>query len=370
MRKAIWPATLIIILAGFGSCGKKGPISPPLVLVPEKPESFKAFQRGAEIILEWTNPESYIDGRPLGGIAQVEIWMEEKSGVPPKTGEVAVPLEFERRAKRIAILTAPFAEESAKSKPAKRTETPLEYSYELGASGWSGKIYVFAARVRDALKNRLSEFSNEASVEPRALAAPLVDVRAKVFEDRISVEWKPPTANFDGSTPALVKGYNVYRIDKGGVLKRLNATLVSGTAFADRDFIFGEMYRYLVRAAGTEAAPFLESGDSSFVDVTPVDTFPPAVPTGLSAVKGSDFITLVWDPGTEKDLAGYNVWRRDEGKDSFSRLTPSVIPENTFTDKAVEKNKRYEYAISSVDVSGNESARSASLTEMIKDFGR
>ena len=47
------------------------------------------------------------------------------------------------------------------------------------------------------------------------------------------------------------------------------------------------------------------------------DIFPPAVPTGLQAVFSgvgqAPFVDLVWSPDTEADLAGYNIFRHEEG---------------------------------------------------------
>ena len=110
----------------------------------------------------------------------------------------------------------------------------------------------------------------------------------------------------------------------------------------------------------------LESEDSGTVEVRPKDVFPPAVPAGLSAVKGPDFITLAWDAVADPDAAGYRVWRRVKGKAEFACLTASPVPEPTYTDKSVEKSVTYEYAITSVDAAGNESAKSAVVAETIR----
>jgi fibronectin type 3 domain-containing protein len=48
-------------------------------------------------------------------------------------------------------------------------------------------------------------------------------------------------------------------------------------------------------------------------------------------------------------------------------LTPEPIRENTYNDSIVEKNKRYYYAITALDESGNESPKSKSVSEVIKD---
>jgi len=56
-----------------------------------------------------------------------------------------------------------------------------------------------------------------------------------------------------------------------------------------------------------------------------------------------------------------------EGEDEFVLLTPQTIAENAFNDATVEKNKRYHYAVTAQDRSGNESRKSRSVSEVIKD---
>jgi hypothetical protein len=355
MTKLFLPAALSLSLVFLPGCGRKGPVQPPLVLIPQPVETLKAFQRGARIVLEWTNPASYIDGKPLAGIAGVEIWMEEKSETPLQEPGTAGERDFASRAKRVAEIVPPV----------NTLNSSFLYIPEAGA--WQGKTFVFAVRVRDMKRRRFSEFSSEVSVKPRPVPLPPQKIQADVFNDRVEVRWDAPEANIDGSKPAVTKGYNVYRIDSAGRLWRLNTALVSSPTFSDRDFLFDRTYRYMVRASASEAEPYLESDDSPAVEVLPKDHFPPAVPSGLSALKGPDYITLIWDANQEKDLAGYNVWRKEEGQTGFVCLTKPPILENTFTDKTVEKNKLYEYAITAIDTLGNESAKSASAKDSIKD---
>jgi len=56
-----------------------------------------------------------------------------------------------------------------------------------------------------------------------------------------------------------------------------------------------------------------------------------------------------------------------EGEDEYISLTPLPIQENAFNDTNVEKNMRYYYAVSAQDKSGNESPKSQSVSQAIKD---
>ena len=361
------------------ACGKKGGILPPLTLVPQTVESLSAVQRGGLVLLTWANHGAYIDGRALEGISEIEVWLEERPDPPAVAAKPAAPAgPFETRAKRVAVLTGALkpgvkpaagsrGRAPAKPAPAAKAAAPNAlYVYRLDPKAWTGRSLVFGLRARDTAKNLLSEFSPELSFRPKALSTPPENVRAVVFADRVEIRWDMPAGNFDGSIPPLVKGFNVYRGEPGGAARRVNSGLAAGTVFADRDVIFGRTYEYFVRVAGAAAEPFLESEDSGTVEVKPKDVFAPAVPAGVSAVKGPDFITLVWDAVLDPDAAGYRVWRRVKGKAEFACLTASPVPEPTYTDKSVEKSVTYEYAITSMDTAGNESAKSAVVAETIR----
>jgi fibronectin type 3 domain-containing protein len=110
-----------------------------------------------------------------------------------------------------------------------------------------------------------------------------------------------------------------------------------------------------------------ESDNSDVIEVLAKDTFAPAVPSGLVSIAAEDFISISWDANLENDLAGYRVWRKMEGEDEFTLLTPQPVQENAFNDTNVGKNKRYYYAVSAQDKSGNESPKSESVSQTIKD---
>jgi hypothetical protein len=99
------------------------------------------------------------------------------------------------------------------------------------------------------------------------------------------------------------------------------------------------------------------------------DIFPPPVPTGLvSAVDTpSHAIDLSWTPLTEPGLAGYIVYRRVSGSGAPMRLTPAGKPVSTpaWRDTNIAPGERYAYSVSAVDVSGNESGRSAEVVDGI-----
>lgn len=354
--KRFFPFFFSIILLASISCGKKGSLQPPLARVPKKIEVFDLIQRGDKIILEWQNPTAYTDGSPLAEMAEVEIWIGRGDKRSLKEGK------FEQSAERLTSLrNEEFSKQGKEGASNRQT-----YLYKLSGEDLKSPGLTFGLRVKDK-KRRKSAFSNFLFIKPEILSLPPQDLKAAVFEDRIELSWSAPEKNIDDSSPARVNGYNVYLVDEDGLPVRLNSALAAEKKYDDRNFLFGNTSRYFVRASVTDTPPFLESEDSRVLEVLAKDTFAPAAPSGLVTIATENLISLSWDSNREQDLAGYRVWRRQEGEDEFILLTSQPIRENAYNDTAVEKKKRYYYAITALDKSGNEGPKSAAVSDIVKD---
>jgi hypothetical protein len=112
----------------------------------------------------------------------------------------------------------------------------------------------------------------------------------------------------------------------------------------------------------------VEGDDTPDVKVFANDVFPPAVPSGLQAVFSgpgqSPFIDLVWAPVTDADVAGYNVYRNEEGGDPL-KLNSEPLKTPSYRDNDVSAGKRYFYSVTSIDFRGNESAKSEEASEAV-----
>jgi hypothetical protein len=390
MKKFFPILTLACLLVLFLSCGKKGPILPPVPRIIQKVEAFEISQRGKKLLLEWENPTAYIDGSPVSEITEVEIWVmeiekestekkgieaeapgkektgksrEDKEKIPEKKKNLT-PEKFEQNARLIAsVVREEFSEHLVNPNSEPRI---YRYSYLLTDGDFRLDKLIFSLRVKGRGR-RKSEFSRLLSVRPLVISLPPREVKASVFEDRIEIRWTAADKNFDQTSPARFRGFNVYRLEENGQPRRLNEKLIKEGKFSDNDFLLGNVYRYFIRASATESPPFVESEDSDVVEVQVEDMFAPAAPSGLISIAAEGYVSLTWDDNTEEDLAGYRVWRRMEGESEFVLLTPQPIRGNAFGDNKVEKNKRYDYAITALDKAGNESPRSESVSEIIKD---
>ena len=129
--------------------------------------------------------------------------------------------------------------------------------------------------------------------------------------------------------------------------------------------ILDQTYDYTVRSVTLTDAGALESFDSSSIRVTNRDVYPPKAPSELTAISGQEYISLVWVPNTETDLAGYSVYRRSNSAE-YQKLTEKLITTASFLDQTVEIGKRYQYRVKTVDTHGNESSFSEEVEEQVE----
>ncbi len=393
MRRAAVLIAAAAVVAVVSSCGRKGELLPPLALSPKVPSDVSVLQRGDRILLSWTDPDTYTDGTALPLVGSVEAWAyTEPLPAPAAVGTAATvgaagaaapapapkppvdagsmedkgTLLFALKTEPPVVPSGPAGPPETSKAPAKkasrksaRTEAERRRGSEIPVDRSSlGRVAMYVSlRVRDP-KGRSSDFTEPIRLEPAALPLAPTAVAARLLPGQVELRWEAPAANFDGTRPARVAGYNVYRAEGTSPAVLVTSAPVKDPEWRDAAAELGKTYRYVVRAAASAAAPFGESDDSEPRRVEVRDVFPPPAPTGLAAVAGAGVVSLSWDIGAEKDAA-YRVWRKEEGGGDFVALTEKAILENAYTDAAVEKGRVYVYAVSAVDPSGNESPKSA-----------
>jgi hypothetical protein len=180
-----------------------------------------------------------------------------------------------------------------------------------------------------------------ARVELPLVAPPPVPpaLAATSTETAIVLTWLPPVA--EGSVT-----FNVYKV---GGADPINTAPVGEGKYERSGLEFGTEECFVLRSVQKVAGIDLESDLSAPSCVTPKDTFPPAVPKGLTAVAGTGTMNLSWDANTEADLAGYLVLRAEAPGDTLQPLTPAPITGTSYEDKTVTPGVRYAYAIVAVD---------------------
>ncbi len=111
---------------------------------------------------------------------------------------------------------------------------------------------------------------------------------------------------------------------------------------------FGASRCFAVRTVERRGTLTLESELSPATCVTPVDTFPPAPPSGLTAVGSEGGVSLIWEASPDADVVGYLVLRGLPGE-ALRPLNAEPIAEATYRDTSAQPGVIYVYAVVAVD---------------------
>ena len=350
--------TAVVVSAG---CGKRRPPLPPVERVQQRTELLSGAQQGNRVILSWPAPQRNAPDSSVQSIRRIDVYrLAEKPGTPlPLTEE-----EFAARSTLVGSVT---------SEQIKNAGETLSYADTLELAGEPTRLR-YAVRYVNASGQRAA-FSNFLLIEPAArIALPptLVATGKEISEDAITISWQPPAANIDGSTPVNLLGYNVYRMDEAQnetIQTPINSAPVSGTEYVDKNFKFGNTYRYLVRAVslGTEGAQ-VESLNSNSLSVSPRDIFKPSAPAKASTASSLGRISIFFLTNPEPDIAGYNIYRTTDPnlrKESWTKLNSALLTRTTYQDEKVESGKKYYYYLTAVDHVGNVSDPSEVVSETV-----
>ena len=356
--------TVLVVVVCFAAvgCGKRRPPLPPVERVQQRTELLSGAQQGNEVILSWPAPQRNAPDSSVQSIRRIDVYrLAEKPGAPLGLTEE----EFAGRATLVGSLTY---------EQIKTAGDTLTYRDALELAGQPTRLR-YALRYVNASGQRAA-FSNFLVIEPAARIAqpPTVESPAKIAEDAITLTWTPPTANIDGSTPVNLLGYNVYRMDESQSEPNqtpINSALVSGTAYADRNFKFGTDYRYFVRSVslGTGGAQ-VESLNSNAVAAQARDVFAPPPPERPSIAPDPSFgrLAIFFAANKETDIAGYNIYRSTDPnlpKQNWTKLNQDLLTRTNFRDERVESGKTYYYYIVAVDNAGNISPPSEVASETV-----
>lgn len=318
------------------------------------------MQRGNQVILSWPAPRRNASDGSVQSIRRIDVYrLAEKPRAPLALTEE----EFATRSTLIGSVTYDQI---------KTASDFLTYTDTLELAGEPARLR-YAVRYVNAAGQRAA-FSNFLLLEPAARIAhpPTIIVTGKeVGEDTITITWQPPTANIDGSTPVNLLGYNIYRVaePESEITQPLNDALISGTQYQDRNFKFGDSYRYVLRSVslGTEGGQ-VESLNSNSISVSPSDTFPPSAPTSITVAAAPGRLSIFFPANPEGDIAGYNIYRStdpDLPKDKWTQLNQGLLTRTSFQDERVESGKRYYYYLTAVDHAGNVSPLSEVVSETV-----
>ncbi|MBV9147749.1 MAG: fibronectin type III domain-containing protein, partial [Acidobacteria bacterium] len=76
-------------------------------------------------------------------------------------------------------------------------------------------------------------------------------------------------------------------------------------------------------------------------------------------------IDVTWNANTDRDLAGYFVYRRRQDESRAVKLNQQPVPGPSYHDPQVQPGNTYFYSVSAIDERGNESKRSEEASEQV-----
>ncbi|MFD0678192.1 MULTISPECIES: immunoglobulin-like domain-containing protein [unclassified Paenibacillus] len=186
--------------------------------------------------------------------------------------------------------------------------------------------------------------SSGITVNAATLAAPIVDTTPP--SDPVNLNITPNGTGFvltwDTPNDNDLAGFRVYR-DGTKIGTVVNAT------YTDVVTQNGTTYSYKVTAfdnAGNESNGVTKNALS-------LDLVSPPAPANVQALQVNNSIILTWNAVSAADLKGYNVYVNG------SRVNGATVISSTYTVSGLVYGQSYEFGVTSVDFSNNESAKTS-----------
>ncbi len=325
-----------LLLAGLNGCGYKTMPVAPQASTPRPVTDLSYELTGDGAILRWTYPKETVTGEDLQQIDSFQLYRAE---LPADDYCETCPIPF---SSPISLPGGLLPEKGSR-----------QGSWETG-SLQPGRMYFFTLRSRSGW---LAE-SGDSNIVSFTWATPPAapgGLTAEAGDGQISLRWQPVTTRFDGSPLRSPVTYQLARSTDGGPFASIGGQLVR-PHYTDKDVQNGRKYAYRVQALTGAVG----GGFSLTVEAGAVDRTPPEPPRNVKAVRTAASVKIYWDRGEEKDLAGYQVYRR-LGEGGPELLGKVMEPYNLYEDKnPPAKGGKAWYSVSSFDLSNppNESQRS------------
>lgn len=344
----------------FTACATMAPPLPPSLDLPQPPSDLRAARKGDKVTLTWTVPSTTTDRQAVRSLGASWICrgLSELKECGTPIGQAGAQPDLptadtsKRKAEGTYVDIIP---------PSMEKDIPPAFvAYAVEVLNKDGRGAGISNAVRIPLAHTLP---------------PPQNFQAQVTSLGIVLSWSAVAAPL--SQPGVHYLLRIYRSTEGAadriLLREIPLAEGQNNSTTDANIEWQKTYGYRAETVtvvdpGSGPQAQVEGADSPAVKVFADDVFPPAVPSGLQAVFSGPgqkaFIDLVWAPVTDADLAGYNVYRHEEGA-ATEKINAEVVHAPAYRDVNVQAGKHYLYSVSAIDVRGNESAKSEEAGESV-----
>jgi photosystem II stability/assembly factor-like uncharacterized protein/methionine-rich copper-binding protein CopC len=134
-----------------------------------------------------------------------------------------------------------------------------------------------------------------------------------------------------------------------------------------KDLTLGMKYTVTIPASGVkDSAGNALAATYSFSLTTQSDTNTANAPQGLKLASNQGLAHISWTSITDSNLSSYNVYRKIKGETTLVKINTAALLEAQYQDKSIEIDKTYVYAVTWVDKTAKESAKSSELEVTIE----
>ena len=295
----------------------------PALRIPSRVTDLTVVELGDNLDITFTIPPVTTEGLPLKEIGGVDL----RVGYSPSNGWNAD--EWAKSATRVDVPTP---------------ETPGPVHAKVPVGKFVGNGVIVAVRVSNP-KGRDPGWSDFKTLDVQPPLADPGNFHVAADPKGVALTWTAPAPS----------EFRIFRqtVQEGKASQEQKPVLLATATepnYVDISAEYGKTYRYSIQALRDN----IESNVVGPETITPVDTFPPAVPSGLTASVGIAAVELAWNRNTESDFKEYRVLRSEEGG-PFAEIARG-LDAPIYSDHSIQSGKHYRYEVSAVDEGGHASA--------------
>jgi len=328
----------LALCLGFfcSACGKRGDPMPPSLVVADKISDLSLVVKPGERYLSWSLPRENSDNTKPVDLSAFKVKLKK---VPKDLDSCRYCDEgfFDY------LTINPFKPQSG---------------YQLGTSFYlpvpkipKDFIYVFSVTSINS-RGWHSEVSNKLALFALPEITPPSRVELIPSASIVDLSWQAPVLPADFSGELY---FRVYRrqpeVQEQRRWRLITPEAISDTNFIDVGLNDWHSYEYVITAVAKIEKSLIESSYSEIAHITPGDYTPPAQLENFSAFYYEAGIQLIWNPSGAADLAGYNVYRRDDIS-GLEQIIAVLTPEQSeFFDINQVGGRTYYYRVTAFDSS-------------------